>query len=133
MSPSSLMVLNQTAAQPYAHLNSFIWPNPSAIHGVTMPMVQNSLPTMQAGQFIATAFPSVAQPFNVPYSTFGALESNYSSNPLVTSTHVAHPMWAMQSMPHMTSVPSTSTFSTMPIQPMATQSPIAVVLAIHGN
>ena len=39
MSPSSLMAVNQTAAQPYAHLNNPMWPNPSGIHGVTMPMV----------------------------------------------------------------------------------------------
>ena len=31
--------------------------------------------------------------------------------------------------PHMTSVPSTSTFSSLPVQPMVTQSPIVPVLA----
>ena len=72
-----------------------MWSNPSAIHGMTMPMVHNPLPTMQMGQVVAIAFPSAAQPFNVPYSTFGALGSNYNSNPLVASTHVAHPMHAM--------------------------------------
>ena len=35
----------------------------------------------------------------------------------------------MQLIPHMMSVPSISTFSSMPVQLMATQSPIAPVLA----
>ena len=84
---------------------------------------------MQVGQTTATTFPSIVQPFNVPYTTFGALGSNYSSNPLVTNTLVAHPMLTMPPMPHMASVPSISTFSSMPMHPMATQSPIALVLA----
>ena len=126
MSPSSLMLVNRIVAQPYAHLNNPMWPNPSAIHGVTMPMVQNSLPTMQASETTTTTFPSAVQPFNVPYATFGALGSNL--NPLVTNTFVAHYMQAMPSMLQMTSVPPTSTFSSMLVQPIGTQSPIALVL-----
>ena len=123
------MVVSQAVTQPHAHLSNLMWSNPSAIHGMTMPMVHNSLLIMQAGQVTATTFPSVTKPFNIPYSTFGAVGSNYNSNPLVATTHVAHPIHTMQSMPQMTSVPSTSTFPTMPVQPIVTPSPITPVLA----